>query len=145
MRFRDSASFGKRQEYTVIAELLRRGFDVYTTLVDDQGIDCVIRLNEKKYIDVQIKARSRIAKQWNFFTAMSFEPRKNYWFIFYTEMNKTFWILPSHDVVALAITNKTGKNKGKRSLSLPKDLKGRKAQKFKKYMNDAGFVLLSKG
>jgi len=58
MRFRDSASFGKRQEYTVIAELLRRGFDVYATLVDDQGIDCIIRLNEKKYIDIQIKARS---------------------------------------------------------------------------------------
>ncbi|WP_229725834.1 hypothetical protein, partial [Calditerricola satsumensis] len=41
--FRSSASFGKRQEYVVIAELLRRGFDVYQTLVDDQGIDCVIR------------------------------------------------------------------------------------------------------
>lgn len=41
--YRSTASFGKRQEYVVIAELLRRGFDVYQTLVDDQGIDCVIR------------------------------------------------------------------------------------------------------
>jgi len=145
MKFRDSASFGKRQEYTVIAELLRREFDVYATLVDDQGIDCVIRLNDKKYLDIQIKARSKIAKQWNFFAAMSFIPRRNYWFIFYTEMNDTFWILPSQDVCTLSVMDKTGKNKGKRSLSLPKDLLGRKAQKFKKYMNNEGFVLLSKG
>ena len=34
--FRSSASFGKRQEFVAIAELLRRGFDVYLTLVDDQ-------------------------------------------------------------------------------------------------------------
>ncbi len=38
MSYRDTASFGKRQEYSVIAELLKRGFDVYMTLVDDQGI-----------------------------------------------------------------------------------------------------------
>jgi hypothetical protein len=33
--FRHSASFGKRQEFGAIVELLRRGYDVYTTLVDD--------------------------------------------------------------------------------------------------------------
>jgi hypothetical protein len=43
LTFRDSASFGKRQEFTVTAELLRRGYDVYQTLVDDQQIDCIIR------------------------------------------------------------------------------------------------------
>lgn len=34
MAYRDSSSFGKRQEYIAIAELLKRGFDVYMTLVD---------------------------------------------------------------------------------------------------------------
>lgn len=145
MRYRDTASFGKRQEYSVIAELLRRGFDVYATLVDDQGIDCIIRLSKKRYLDVQIKARSRDAKHWNFFPAMSFKPRKNYWFIFYTEKNDIFWILPSKDVFKMAIMNKAGKNKGKRSLSLPRNLARQKAQKFKKYMNDAGFKQLFKG
>ena len=58
MNYRDTASFGKRQEFVVIAELLKHGFDVYLTLVDDQGIDCVVRLNETKYLDIQIKARS---------------------------------------------------------------------------------------
>lgn len=50
------------------------------TLVDDQGIDCVIRIDERTYLDVQIKARSQIAKQWNFFAAMTIEPRDNYFF-----------------------------------------------------------------
>jgi hypothetical protein len=27
MSYRDTASFGKRQEYIVVAELLKRGFD----------------------------------------------------------------------------------------------------------------------
>jgi len=72
------SSYGKRQEYIAVAELLRRGFDVYMTLVDDQGIDCVIRINENRYLDIQIKARSANAKQWNMFAAMSFEPAKIY-------------------------------------------------------------------
>lgn len=55
--FRSSASFGKRQEFGAIAELLRRGYDVYVTLVDDQQIDGVVR-------------------QW---------PRRNYIFILYAE------------------------------------------------------------
>jgi len=42
--FRSSGSFGKRQEFIVVAELLRRGYDVYMTLVDDQQIDCVVRV-----------------------------------------------------------------------------------------------------
>lgn len=37
MPFRNTASFGKRREFIAMAELLKRGFDVYATLVDDQG------------------------------------------------------------------------------------------------------------
>lgn len=44
MSHRNTASFGKRQEFIAVAELLRRGFDVYMTQVDDQQIDCIIRL-----------------------------------------------------------------------------------------------------
>jgi len=60
--FRSTASFGKRQEFVVMAELLRRGFDVYLTLVDDQGVDCIVPLERKgqpRYLDIQIKARSK--------------------------------------------------------------------------------------
>jgi len=142
MSYRDSASFGKRQEYVVVAELLKRGFDVYMTLVDDQGIDCIIRKDEHKYIDVQIKARSKTAKQWNFFAAMTIEPRDNYYFIFYLETNNTVWVMPSKDVVKYAITNKQGKNKGKHSLTLPKSETTDKAKKFSIYKGELGFDLL---
>lgn len=142
MSYRDSASFGKRQEYVVVAELLKRGFDVYMTLVDDQGIDCIIRKDEHTYIDIQIKARSKTAQQWNFFAAMTIEPRDNYYFIFYLEKNNTIWVMPSNDVVKYAITNKTGKNAGKRSLTLPKSETTDKAEKFSIYKGESGFDLL---
>jgi len=144
MDYRTTASFGKRQEYSVIAELLKEKFDVYLTLVDDQGIDCIIRRNSKKYIDVQIKARSKEAKQWNFFAAMTVKPRKNYFFIFYTEKNDTLWTIPSKDVRRLGITNKTGKNAGKVSLNLPKSDESSNASKFEKFKNEEGFKLLRK-
>jgi hypothetical protein len=47
--FRSSASFGKRQEFAAIAELLKRNYDVYSTLVDDQQIDCIVRLQRDPY------------------------------------------------------------------------------------------------
>jgi len=142
MAYRDTASFGKRQEYVAIAELLKRGFDVYMTLVDDQGIDCVVRLDHKRYIDIQIKARSKTAIHWSFFAAMDFKPRDNYYFIFYLEKNNTFWTIPSKHVAKLSIQNKAGKNKGKYSLTLPKVEHTEKAFNFLNYKNDRGFDLL---
>lgn len=131
--YRDTASFGRRHEYIAAAELLRRGFDVYMTLVDDQGIDCVIRLDENHYIDVQIKARSRIAKHPAFFAAMKFKARQNLWFIFFTELTGHYWVMPSRDVARLSIRNKNGKHKGKYSLTVPRLDTGKKAKRFGKY------------
>jgi hypothetical protein len=117
MTFRNSASFGKRQEYVAVAELLRRGHDVYMTLVDDQQIDCIVRQEKKgrlRYLDIQIKARSKGAKQAGTFAAMEIRnPRPDFWFIFYSEAAETYWVMPSKDVVLMANTNKQGKNKGK--------------------------------
>ena len=55
MDYRSTASFGKRQEFIVIARLLQLGHDVYLTLVDDQQIDCVIRQEKDadlRYLDI---------------------------------------------------------------------------------------------
>ena len=142
MSYRDTASFGKRQEYSVIAELLKRGFDVYMTLVDDQGIDCVVRLDAARYIDVQIKARSRDAKQWSTFAAMDFEPRPNLFFIFYTEKNEVFWTIPSQELAGLCHQNVGGKNAGRRTLVLPKAADRAKAVRYAKYAGNDGFELL---
>jgi predicted AAA+ superfamily ATPase len=93
LSFRDSASFGKRQEFIVISELLRRGYDVYQTLVDDQQIDCIVRKGKQNpvYVDIQIKARSNRCspKDAARFAGMVVEsPRPNYFFIFHSEQLK---------------------------------------------------------
>src|SRR5438552_7582765 len=119
MSFRTSASFGKRQEYVAIAELLRRGFDVYMTLVDDQQIDCIIRQEKDgklRYLDVQIKARSRLCvpKDGGFFPAMQVRrPRDSFFFIFYSEHSNNHWIVPSLELIEEANRNKSGENAGK--------------------------------
>jgi hypothetical protein len=128
MSYRNSASFGKRQEYIAVAELLRRDFDVYMTLVDDQQIDCVIRLEDEdgppRYLDIQIKARSRDAKHAATFAALQIrQPRDNFWFIFHSEAAGTYWVMPSKEVVRLSNENKggesgDGKNKGKFTIKL---------------------------
>lgn len=127
MDFRTSCSFGKRQEFIAVAELLRRGFDVYMTLVDDQQIDCIIRIEEDgktRYLDIQIKARSKTAKHAATFAALHIrKPRKDFWFIFFSELAETYWIMPSEDVVRLSNENKggetgAGKNKGKMTIKL---------------------------
>jgi hypothetical protein len=118
--FRSSGSFGKRQEYIAVAELLRHGYDVYMTLVDDQQIDCVVRLEvdcHPVYIDVQIKARSAGAKQAGTFAALTVrDPRPNFMFVFYSEGADAYWVMPSLDLVREATRNKEGVNAGKYSI-----------------------------
>lgn len=56
--FRHSAGFGKRMEYNIVGKMLMEGLDVYMPLVDDHGVDCVIKREDGVFIEVQIKARS---------------------------------------------------------------------------------------
>jgi hypothetical protein len=139
--FRSSASFGKRQEYIAVAELLRRGFDVYMTLVDDQQIDCVIRQEKDgqlRYLDIQIKARSKDAAPKNAATFAAMEirqPRENFYFIFYSEHANTYWVIPSLELIKEARQNKTGQNQGRYSISLTNATKGgvKPRPRFAKY------------
>ncbi len=142
MPFRDSASFGKRQEYVAIAELLKRGFDVYMTLVDDQQIDCVVRFDEDppRYVDIQIKARSKTAANPGVFAAMVIRrPRPNFFFIFYSEAANCHWVMPSLDVVQKANRNKEGVNAGAYRLLLANKLVSgevRPRPKWSEYQNN---------
>ena len=124
MRYRHTASFGKRQEFIAIAELLRRGFDVYQTLVDDQQIDCVIRKEGSGnpiYLDIQIKARSKDAHQrsWGEWPSVNLRsPRRNFFFIFYSEPADCYWIIPSLALSVLAGRTKSGKHEGELKVTL---------------------------
>ena len=46
--FRHSAGFGRRMEYWIIGRMLKEGLDVYVPLVDDFGIDAIIRKKDNK-------------------------------------------------------------------------------------------------
>ncbi|MEA4816314.1 MAG: hypothetical protein VB120_05590 [Lachnospiraceae bacterium] len=116
--FRHSAGFGKRMEYYIIGLMLKEGIDCYVPLVDDDGIDVVIRKQDGSFIEVQIKARSKNVTDGDaaLFAAMTHEYRHNYYFIFYSERLETMWIMSSEEFLKECVTNKTGKNAGKRSI-----------------------------
>jgi len=124
-----------------MAELLRRGFDVYQTLVDDQQIDCIIRQEKGeilRYLDIQIKARSKDARDPGTFAAMEIRnPREDFYFIFYSEKIDTYWIVPSLQLIQLANVGKTGKNKGKYKIVFVNDTKSgvKPRPKFSRYKN----------
>ncbi len=98
--------------------MLREGLDVYVPLVDDFGIDAVIRKQDNQFIEIQIKARSSTVELGDtaLFAAIDHpEPRRNYYFVFYSERLAIMCIMSSEQFIKEAIQNKTGKNAGKRS------------------------------
>ena len=117
--FRDLASFGKRMEYKIIAEMLLEDLDIYMPLVDDDAIDAVVKKPDGNFVEVQIKARSKhvIFGHGALFAALTHRPRKNYWFIFYSESMDKKWILSSKEFIKESSQNKKpAKNEGKRSI-----------------------------
>lgn len=116
--FRHTAAFGKRIEYYVIGLMLKEGLDVFLPMVDDDAIDAVIKKPDGSFVEVQIKARSKhvVFGDAALFAAIPHEYRPNYWFVFYSERMDKMWILSSKEFIKEAVQNKTGKNKGKRSL-----------------------------
>ena len=116
--FRHSAAFGKRIEFYVVGLMLKEGLDVYLPLVDDDAIDAVIKRPDGRFVEVQIKARSKsvIFGDAALFAAMTHEPRKNYWFVFFSDRMNTLWIMSSQEFIEEAHQNKEGKNAGKRSI-----------------------------
>jgi hypothetical protein len=158
LSYRDVASFGKRQEYFIVANLLKRNYDVYLTLVDDKQIDCIVRKGDKKprYVDIQIKARSKDCDPKNAarFAGLKIEnPRENYFFIFYSEQLEKIWVIPSLDIInEIGSINKKGKNKGKYNLNMAgySAKKGEAigdgitTKRYVKYEDAKGFELLDK-
>ncbi|MBR1662671.1 MAG: hypothetical protein IJ694_10435 [Acidaminococcaceae bacterium] len=116
--FRHTAGFGKRMEYNLIGKMLMEGLDVYVPLVDDHGVDCVIKREDGTFIEVQIKARSRevIDGDAALFAAIPHELTDNFYFVFYSERLDMMWILSSEEFLKECVTNKKGKNAGKHSI-----------------------------
>ena len=116
--FRHSAGFGKRMEYKIIGDMLMEGLDCYVPLVDDHGVDCVIKKADGTFIEIQIKARSNEVTDGDaaLFSAITHELTPNFYFVFYSERLDSMWIMSSEEFLSECVTNKNGKNKGKRSI-----------------------------
>lgn len=119
--FRHSAGFGKRMEYYLIGQMLMEDLDVYVPLVDDHGVDCIIKKDDGTFIEVQIKARSNDVADGDaalFAAIQPHELKESFYWLFYSERlnGGTMWILSSEEFLQECVTNKTGKNKGRHSI-----------------------------
>lgn len=138
--YRHTAGFGKRMEYWIVGQMIKEGIDVYMPLVDDFGIDAVIRKPNGSFIELQIKARSKDVTFGDaaLFAAVTHEIRNNYYFLFYSERMESMWLMTSEEFIEESNQNKNGNNKGKRSIWF--NGKNTKLQKehckpqFKKYL-----------
>ena len=145
--YRNTESFGKRIEYYIIGEMLKEGLDCYIPLVDDHGVDCIVKKNDGTFLEVQIKARSNDVKEGNegLFSAIKHDKViPNYYFVFYSEAMREnkWWIMSSEEFMKeCAINKKEGDNKGKCSITFTgvrKDKETGKSvvyckEKFEKY------------
>ena len=89
---------GKYGEYFAKMEFTKAGFDVYTTEVDDKGIDFVVRKNENEYFDIQVKSIRN--SNYVFMKKDVFVPKKNlYLTLILFEENKepSLLLIPSLD------------------------------------------------
>lgn len=116
--FRHSAGFGKKMEYNLVGKMLMEGLDVYLPLVDDHGVDCVIKKEDGTFIEVQIKARSNEVTDGDaaLFSAITHSYTPNFYFVFYSERLNLMWIMSSEEFLKECTTNKSGKNIGKRGI-----------------------------
>ena len=114
--FRHSAGFGKRVEYNIIGKMLMEGLDCYMPLVDDHGVDCVVKKQDGTFIEIQIKARSSEVAMGDaaLYSAITHELTPNFYFVFYSERLDKMWILSSEEFLKESYKNKNGKNIGKR-------------------------------
>ena len=116
--FRHSAGFGKRMEYNLVGKMLMEGLDCYMPLVDDHGVDCVIKKADGTFIEIQIKARSNEVTDGDaaLFAAITHEYTKNFFIVFNSERLDKMWIMSSEEFLQECVTNKSGKNAGKRGI-----------------------------
>lgn len=136
--FRHSAGFGKRIEYWIVGLMLKQGMDVYLPLVDDDAIDAVIKIGEDQFVQVQIKARSKNIKSGDgaLFSAIPHKPRKNYFFVFYSERHDKIWLLTSDEFITYSHENKEGANIGKRSIWFNGKRKNKETGEHEEHIHD---------
>ena len=122
-RPKNPQQFGRAVEYAVFSKLLMSGGELFLPVVDDDGIDVLVkRPGDKKFVQVQIKATSLTSNDPGLFAAISHSSRPDYWFIFYSEKHDKVWVLSSNEFLKEASVNHPGsKNAGKYTINFGKN------------------------
>ena len=128
---------GKRGEYMVIGKLLEKGFTVYTPVADVEGIDCIIRNDKKRLIEIQIKTRNKDGEEGRFFKIKDFEPHKDFFICCYLIDEDELWVIPSYLFKKMSSLDKDGKRVLPMSLTNQRELAS--------YYNNLGLNLLKIG
>jgi len=91
----NSLYFGKSCEHKIFSELLKQGFDVYIPLLDNKGIDCIVKKKDsKEYVSIQIKGRK---PTW-IFNVGTHKPTADY-FVLIPPDNKIYTV-PTKDLIS---------------------------------------------
>lgn len=86
---------GKRGEFMVIGKLLEKGLTVYTPIADVEGIDCIIKNNKGRLIEIQIKTRNE-GDEDRHFRIKDFKPHKDFFICCYLIDRDELWTIPSY-------------------------------------------------
>jgi hypothetical protein len=92
---------GKYAEYLVKIAMVSHGLDVYSTEVDDRGIDFVVKKDHETYFDIQVK--SIRGRNYIFFPKSKFTPRRNLFAavsVFIEGEDPHLFLIPSTDWLA---------------------------------------------
>jgi hypothetical protein len=129
---------GKRGEYMVIGKILEKGFTVYTPVADVEGIDCIIRNEKGRLIQIQIKTRNKNQEEGRYFIVKEFRPNYDFFICCYLIDTDELWVIPSHIFHDLSYYDKKIKDR-----TLPMSLTNQKI--LSKYKDNLGLELLKKG
>lgn len=96
---------GEATEHLVVSKFLAEGREVYLPVVDDHGIDILVKSKSgapDNYQEIQVKSKEADG----LFAAMKCpNPRPNYWFVFYVKSLDKFWVINSEDFQIIASRN----------------------------------------
>lgn len=88
---------GRIGELLMQAEFIKNGFDVFSTEVDDKGVDLVVKNEHGEYFDIQVKTSNQT---YVFMRKEVFKPRTNLYvalLILDKKENQFFILIPSLD------------------------------------------------
>lgn len=127
---------GKKGEYEIITKLMSEGFLVYTPVLDIDGVDCVVKNEHGRLIEIQIKTRNK-GEGYNkeFVIRRELKPNKNFFICCYLIDENEYWFIPSY-VFAKLSKKENGCHILTMDLQNEKELTG--------YRKERGFYTLNK-